>query len=157
MTASLAFFEKKGSSPIYLTNKCLEAIVRKKNTKIKGVIDDERRSTPGCWAKEKHAIDALEKEGKKVVTCAPTWIAARNIGGATLHHTLGIPIGIIEPKKDVLISKRVQELLEVTDVIVIDEISMVRVDVFDWIIKIIEAEAKPHYSVSSKKKISNRI
>lgn len=105
----------------------------------------------------KHAIDALEKEGKKVVTCAPTGIAARNIGGATLHHTLGIPIGIIEPKKDVLISKRVQELLEVTDVIVIDEISMVRVDVFDWIIKIIEAEAKPHYSVSSKKKISNRI
>lgn len=105
----------------------------------------------------KHAIDALEREGKKVVTCAPTGIAARNIGGATLHHTLGIPIGIIEPKKDVLISKRVQELLDVTDVIVIDEISMVRVDVFEWIIKIIEAEVKPHYSVSTKKKISNRI
>lgn len=105
----------------------------------------------------KHAIDALEKEGKKVVTCAPTGIAARNIGGATLHHTLGIPIGILEPNKEASISKRVQELLDVTDVIVIDEISMVRVDVFDWIIKIIEAEAKPHYSVSTKKKISNRM
>lgn len=112
---------------------------------------------PGAGRKKNMQLMPWKRKGKKVVTCAPTWIAARNIGGATLHHTLGIPIGIIEPKKDVLISKRVQELLEVTDVIVIDEISMVRVDVFDWIIKIIEAEAKPHYSVSSKKKISNRI
>lgn len=105
----------------------------------------------------KHAINGLERAGKRVVTCAPTGIAARNIGGATLHHTLGIPIGILEPNKEASISKRVQELLDVTDVIVIDEISMVRVDVFEWIVKIIEAEAKPHYSVSTKKKISNRI
>lgn len=105
----------------------------------------------------KHAINSLERTGKRVVTCAPTGIAARNIGGATLHHTLGIPIGILEPNKEASISKHVQELLDVTDVIVIDEISMVRVDVFDWIAKIIEAEAKPHYSINSKKKISNRI
>lgn len=105
----------------------------------------------------KHAINGLERAGKRVITCAPTGIAARNIGGATLHHTLGIPIGILEPGKEASISKRVQELLDVTDVVVIDEISMVRVDVFEWIIKIIEAEAKSHYSVSSKKKISNRV
>ncbi len=105
----------------------------------------------------KHAINGLERAGKRVVTCAPTGIAARNIGGATLHHTLGIPIGILEPNKEASISKRVQELLDVTDVIVIDEISIVRVDVFEWIVKIIDAEAKPHYSVSTKKKISNRI
>lgn len=88
---------------------------------------------------------------KKTIKLAPTGIAALNIGGATLHSTFGynnlenISLEDISASTIQLKSDKVRILIEV-DTIIIDEISMVRVDTFDKIDKILRMfnkSAKP--------------
>ena len=88
---------------------------------------------------------------KKTIKLAPTGIAALNIGGATLHSTFGydnlekISLENISVSTIRLKSDKVRILKEV-DTIIIDEISMVRVDTFDKIDKILRVlnkSAKP--------------
>src|SRR5258708_22694424 len=68
---------------------------------------------------------------KSVVIVAPTGIAAFNIGGQTIHSFFKFPPHIINKAA---ISNRVDTRLYADiDVIVIDEISMVRADVLDGI------------------------
>ena len=45
----------------------------------------------------RYIIDYCHQKERKVLICAPTGIAARDIGGATLHRTFGAPTSIIEP------------------------------------------------------------
>ncbi len=68
----------------------------------------------------------LDKIGKKYVVCAPTGLAALNVGGATLHRTFKLSIDIGDPQIDL---KNVEE----AEVIIIDEISMCRRDIFQYI------------------------
>lgn len=80
-----------------------------------------------------------------VLVVAPTGKAARNVNGKTIHSTFRAPIGIIGPE-DVfpgMKDKDGQSLLELADLIVIDEISMVRYDLFAGVLRSIkEAEAE---------------
>lgn len=77
-------------------------------------------------------------EGTKNWTvCAPTGLAARNANGNTLHKTFRLPIsdGIVDPSyNNYPTDSRVVGFLRfgITNLI-IDEISMVRADVFDYI------------------------
>lgn len=71
------------------------------------------------------------------VFCSPTGIAALNINGATLHRTFGLPFGVATQDDFDFIQSSVG-LLFATDTIktiVIDEISMVRADMFTAIDK----------------------
>ena len=68
--------------------------------------------------------------GKNVMICAPTGIAALNIGGVTLHRQFRAPLGVILNYK----YTRNEELIR-TDILIIDEISMCRIDLFDFICK----------------------
>lgn len=80
----------------------------------------------------------LVENGRKAYTlAAPTGLAALNIGGKTLHSLFGIPVsqGIIHPTYNIYsanekvcnhVRYRVKHLI-------IDEISMVRADVLDYI------------------------
>ena len=74
-------------------------------------------------------IKRLEKKGKKYAVMAPTGVAALNVGGITIHRafSMGIKIGSVASMKNI----------EDVDVIIIDEISMCRVDVFKSIAKAI--------------------
>lgn len=79
---------------------------------------------------------------KSTIKLAPTGIAALNIGGATLHSTFGyknlIETDIKELNKFTLNLKSEKiVVLKKVDTIIIDEISMVRADVFDKIDKIL--------------------
>lgn len=78
-----------------------------------------------------------EKYGKQVAICAPTGVAAKNAGGVTLHHLLGLPISIYIPghKIDNLysLSYASQEVIKLIDMLIIDEVSMVRCDLLDMI------------------------
>ena len=65
-----------------------------------------------------------------LMKCAPTGIASQNIGGATLHRQFKAPIGVITNSP----SMPPPELIK-TDVLLIDEISMARIDLFDWVMK----------------------
>lgn len=84
-------------------------------------------------------IDEAEKAGKSVLVSATTGIAADNIGygATTVHRALNISIKFEDYKKKV---KSRAELLEEADVLIIDEISMCRFDLFNMIAKTIITE-----------------
>lgn len=79
----------------------------------------------------RHIISDLDK---KYILLAPTGIAALNIGGQTIHSFFGFSFRPYLPKDRDLpnLSDRI-ELLKKLDLIVIDEISMVRADVMNAI------------------------
>lgn len=86
----------------------------------------------------KHFIKEMEKQDKSLLKTAPTGIAALVLGGSTLHRTFGIPIPITQrPTKDIYISDRLRELLDATNILIIDEVSMCRLDVFEYVMYII--------------------
>ena len=82
-------------------------------------------------------IDAHEG---KVIVCAPTGIAAVNIGGVTMHRLFNIPAEAC-PKP----GKKHLKVLEHINTIIIDEISMCRIDVFDYAMRIVENEEKKQH------------
>lgn len=69
---------------------------------------------------------------KQVVICAPTGVAALNVGGQTIHSLFRLPIGLIG---DTAIEQNAEtrKLLNTIDTLVIDEISMVNADLLDAI------------------------
>lgn len=81
-------------------------------------------------------INALCSQGKKqYFLTAPTGMAAVNIGGKTIHSLLNIPGGVIPPNYNKFVSfdGAVNNIRYNLKSLVIDEISMLRVDVLDFI------------------------
>lgn len=83
-------------------------------------------------------VNRARKKGKKIILAAPTGIAAINIGGSTLHSIFKIPIRPILQTDINKIKKDKNSVLNKADILVIDEISMVRADVFSFIIKTVQ-------------------
>ena len=92
----------------------------------------------------RHIIDYCKSCGKQMLVCAPTGVAATNINGVTIHRTFGIPIRLIAPDEFLSVKpddgekrrKYVEKKLKVirnAEVIIIDEISMCRIDTFAWV------------------------
>lgn len=92
----------------------------------------------------RHIVDTIKK---KTVVLAPTGIAAVNAGGQTLHSFFKIPLKPILPDDPDFQPRRLRErmkysssqvkLLREIELIVIDEISMVRADIIDFIDRIL--------------------
>lgn len=84
---------------------------------------------------------------KKHVVLAPTGIAAINAGGATLHSFFKLPFFPLLPDDPRFSVQRIKEFLkynsqqrkiiEELELIVIDEVSMVRADIIDFIDKVL--------------------
>ncbi|VVB99669.1 ATP-dependent RecD-like DNA helicase [uncultured archaeon] len=72
---------------------------------------------------------------KKSVVLAPTGVAAINVGGQTIHSFFKIPPRVTadEARKEGLQRKKRNGLYRATELIIIDEISMVRADLLDCI------------------------
>jgi hypothetical protein len=74
---------------------------------------------------------------KRLAVAAPTGVAAINAGGMTLHSLFQLPFGPILPggdeRPDANYSQEKKELLGNLELLIIDEISMVRPDVLDQI------------------------
>lgn len=72
---------------------------------------------------------------KKFVITASTGIAAINAGGVTLHSLLSIPFGVLNPNETIKtgFNENKKAILNAIDVLIIDEISMVRPDVIDYV------------------------
>ncbi len=66
---------------------------------------------------------------KKIVVLAPTGIAALNVKGQTLHSFFGFPPKMINPSD--IHKRRNARVYQKVEIIVIDEISMVRADMLD--------------------------
>ncbi|TQL46595.1 PIF1-like helicase [Homoserinimonas aerilata] len=69
---------------------------------------------------------------KQVVICAPTGVAALNVGGQTIHSLFRLPIGVIADH-GIEQNADVRKLLNTIDTLVIDEVSMVNADLVDAI------------------------
>ena len=83
---------------------------------------------------------------KQVVICAPTGVAALNVGGQTIHSLFRLPIGVIADH-EIEQSREVRKLLNTIDTLVIDEVSMVNADLLDAIDRSLRiARQRPHES-----------
>lgn len=91
----------------------------------------------------------LKKTTKNTAVVAPTGVAAINAGGVTIHSMFGLPLTSFIPnndfvdlniannrsslKKHMRFRKEKRKLLQELDLLIIDEISMVRADLLDAI------------------------
>lgn len=82
--------------------------------------------------------DVVRHTKKKCIVLAPTGIAAVNAGAMTIHSFFQFGLGpfvkgVIEPKSDFRINKSKMELIRNLQLLIIDEVSMVRADLMDHI------------------------
>ncbi len=81
-----------------------------------------------------------DRTSKRMIITAPTGVAALNAGGITLHSFFQLPLGPFVPGSDTYehhkqrqfrFSKEKKQIIQSLDLLVIDEISMVRADLLD--------------------------
>lgn len=109
--------------------KAFELLVSGKNVFLTG-----EAGTGKTYLIDKY-LSYLRKNGKTFMICAPTGIAAANYtGGITIHKAFGIYTvpSVISLKKP-LSTAGIRNI----DTIIIDEISMCRIDIFDYIMRVI--------------------
>ncbi|WP_305239621.1 AAA family ATPase, partial [uncultured Muribaculum sp.] len=84
---------------------------------------------------------------KSHIVLAPTGIAAVNVGGQTLHSFFKLPFKPLVPddpefaknfKQRMKYGKPLQKLIKKLELIIIDEISMVRADIIDFVDRILK-------------------
>ena len=75
-------------------------------------------------------IEEARKKDKQLLIMAPTGTAADNLHGETIHRALDAKIGI--QKNNRTLTER-KDVLRVADVVIIDEISMCRFDLFEYV------------------------
>lgn len=77
----------------------------------------------------------VKNTGKKCVVAAPTGVAAIQAHGMTLHSLFSLPFHLVLPNDalDYKFTTQKKELLIGIDILIIDEISMVRPDILDTI------------------------
>ncbi|MDQ1547178.1 MAG: ATP-dependent helicase [Actinomycetota bacterium] len=81
---------------------------------------------------------------KQVVICAPTGVAALNVGGQTIHSLFRLPIGVIADH-EIEQTRELRKLLGTVDTVVIDEVSMVNADLLDAVDRSMrQARQRPH-------------
>lgn len=71
-----------------------------------------------------------ENSSKRIAVCAPTGVAALNVGGQTIHSLFRLPIGVIADT-ELVQPATLRNLLGAIDLLVIDEVSMVDADLMD--------------------------
>ena len=79
---------------------------------------------------------------KNVLICATTGLAAKYINGKTIHRCFRPPIIPSIITKDTIASDYIIKHISKYDVIVIDEISMCRIDLFEFIMRTIDEAVK---------------
>ena len=84
-----------------------------------------------------NGLSKLQRE--KVLVIAPTWKAASNLNGITVHRAFALSCSVQKDTSVEFVPKPIKNI----DTIIIDEISMLRVDVFNRMVEIIQyAEEK---------------
>ena len=82
------------------------------------------------------------RSSKRLAVCAPTGVAALNVGGQTIHSLLRLPIGVIADQP-LPHPEELRRVLRSIETLVIDEVSMVNADLMDAIDRTLR-EARGH-------------
>ncbi len=81
--------------------------------------------------------EVAASSAKRMVLTAPTGVAALNVKGATIHSFFQLPFGPLPPGDNRLDHKRIRgnkaKIMQKLDLLIIDEVSMVRADLMDAI------------------------
>ena len=108
--------------------KAFEKAINGKNIDLRG------KAGTGKSFVTKKIIEYFQRKKKNVVAIAPTGIAANNIGGQTIHSMFSLDFhGILDFEKCRFVKSAKRRIFEKIDVIIIDEISMLRPDILDAI------------------------
>jgi hypothetical protein len=87
----------------------------------------------------------IENTRKKTVVVAPTGVAALNVAGTTIHRLFGFPLRVLQPNDPQIpyygprpggipaLNPGKHRLLQEMELLIIDEVSMVRADLLDGI------------------------
>ena len=103
----------------------------------------------------------INNSPKNILVAAPTGIAALNAGGVTLHSLFQLPFAPFIPtdeykaelNRNIRQNKKKLDLLRNMDVLVIDEISMVRCDVLDAIDTMLKSVRRNHRQAIGRVKL----
>lgn len=92
-------------------------------------------------------IRGAKAEGKHVAVTATTGLAATHLGGTTIHAWSGIGVSdeLTDDFEDYLLKSR-RDIIETTDVLIIDEISMLhdyRLDMIDTVARTVRDDPRP--------------
>ena len=100
---------------------------------------------------------------KKHIVLAPTGIAAINVGGSTLHSFFKIPFHPLLPNDSRFSERNIRETLKYTgtkrkiirevELIIIDEISMVRADIIDFVDKVLRIYTRNRHTPFGGKQV----
>ena len=89
----------------------------------------------------------VEKSKKRLVVVAPTGVAAINARGVTIHSFFQLPFSPYIPntivKREYGVSKEKRNIIKTLDLLIIDEISMVRSDLLDAIDSVLRRFKNP--------------
>lgn len=88
-------------------------------------------------------VEDSKKRGKEILVCAPTGKAAVNVNGMTIHSAFKVARGIVNID-EIFPGRRInprdeESILDTADIIIIDEISMVRFDLFEGIVRSVKS------------------
>ena len=89
----------------------------------------------------REAVRRLREAGRAVMVCAPTGIAALQVDGVTINRALGFPTHVLLDTGGLNPSRA----LCAADVLVVDEVGMVRADVMDAIAHVVEVAGRMRY------------
>lgn len=111
--------------------------------------------TGGAGTGKSYVVEQFVSRHDNVLLAAPTGLAARHIGGRTLHSLFKRDTGVQEPVTNLNstqafideIGPRNYKLLKTANTLIIDEISMVRQDMFDYVMSFMEAFRKFHHHI----------
>lgn len=111
----------------------LEAMRSGKNILLTGDAGTGKSFVVGAFLEE------CQQSGKPVVAMAPTGVAALNLkGGSTIHRTLGLKPQFQSPGEKL----KAPKVLKAAEIIVIDEFSMLRIDLFERVIELVRLAEK---------------
>jgi len=118
----------------------MELLIKRRNVFLTGEAGTGKSYVVNAFTEYCH------ENGLRLAKCAPTGIAATEIAGSTLHHQFELELGPITNEPFFY-----PDFLDATDIILIDEISMCRMDVFEYVmLQIMKANNTPERLANQK-------